>query len=43
MEAKQPAAIVQSAAEQVDFYEVHLIGFGCTNENCVRGAGHILP
>lgn len=43
MEAEQPAAIVQSAAEQAGFDEVPLISFGCMKENCVCGAGHMLP
>ena len=43
MEAEQTAAIVQTAPEQVDFDEVDLISFGCTNKNCACGARDILP
>lgn len=40
MEAEQLAALVQSAAEQVDFDEVHLISFRCTNTLCVWHWAH---
>lgn len=42
MEAEQPAALVQSVTEQVDFDEVHLTSFSAET-HCVCGAGHILP